>query len=81
MARGSADRECVDELALDDGWSLPGGELAPSQVLDRPFTSLEDFSGISNMIWKIMHYLLWDGIVGEFVDGYAGDGAGSDSRS
>ncbi len=48
----------VDELGVEDGWSLPCGEFVPSQVLDRPFTSLEDFSLISNMIGNRMHYLL-----------------------
>lgn len=70
---------CADESALNDGWSLPGGEFVPSQVLDRPFTSLEDFSLISNMIGKRMHYLpsdeFPDGVVGEF----AGDGVGANS--
>ncbi len=49
---------CADEPTVDDGWSLPWGEFVSSQVLDRPFTSLEDFSLISNMIGEIMHYLL-----------------------
>lgn len=64
---------CADELTEDDGQSLPWGEFMSSQVLDRPFTSLEDFSLISNIIGKRMHYLSSDEFAGGFVDDFAGD--------
>jgi hypothetical protein len=69
----------TDELTEDDGRSLPCGEFVPSQVLDRPFTSLEDFSLISNMIGERMHYLSSDEFSGGFVGESAGVGVGAKS--